>query len=109
MARVYARPDIRNWPLDLRDPTSAVKFFIAMAVFCACAASAQTPQSPHPPQLLAITFDDLPAHGAHPPAISRMQIIQSIVATLRREKLPPTYGFINGVRTEESPETLDVL
>jgi peptidoglycan/xylan/chitin deacetylase (PgdA/CDA1 family) len=38
-----------------------------------------------------------------------MQIIQSILATLQREKLPPTYGFMNGVRTEESPDTLDVL
>ncbi len=58
---------------------------------------------------LAITFDDLPAHGAHPPAQSRLDIIQSILATLQREHLPPTYGFINGVRTEEHPETLAVL
>ena len=45
----------------------------------------------------------------HPPTISSLQIIQSILATLQRKKLPPAYGFINGVRTEESPETLDVL
>jgi peptidoglycan/xylan/chitin deacetylase (PgdA/CDA1 family) len=82
------------------------KFLITMALFCAFAASAQSPLTPQP---LAITFDDLPAHGPHPPTITRLQIIQSILATLQREKLPPTYGFINGVRTEESPETLDVL
>ena len=83
--------------------------FLTIALFSAFAASAQTPKSPLPLQPLAITFDDLPAHGAHPPAISRTQIIQSILATLQREKLPPTYGFINGVRTKEVPETLGVL
>jgi len=96
-------------PRDRRDPARASKFLLAIALFSSFAASAQTPQSPLPLQPLAITFDDLPAHGAHPPAITRMQIIQSILATLQREKLPPTYGFINGVRTEESPETLGVL
>lgn len=75
-------------------------------LFSAFTTSAETPV---PQQQLAITFDDLPAHGAHPPAISRIQIIQSILATLESEKLPPTYGFVNGVRTKEVPETLDVL
>jgi peptidoglycan/xylan/chitin deacetylase (PgdA/CDA1 family) len=95
--------------LDRRGPARASKFLLVIALFPVFAANAQSPQSALPPQSLAITFDDLPAHGAHPPAITRMQIIQSILATLQREKLPPAYGFINGVRTEESPETLGVL
>ncbi len=70
---------------------------------------AQTAQNPTTSSHLAITFDDLPAHGPHPAEISREQIIQSILKTLQREKLPPTYGFINGVRTEEASETLNVL
>jgi peptidoglycan/xylan/chitin deacetylase (PgdA/CDA1 family) len=73
----------------------------------ASAVHAQSPLAQQQP--LAITFDDLPAHGARPPAVSRIQIIQSILTTLQREKLPATYGFFNGVRTEEAPETLDVL
>jgi peptidoglycan-N-acetylglucosamine deacetylase len=60
-------------------------------------------------QLLAITFDDLPAHGAKPASVSRLQIAQSILDTLKQQHMPPVYGFINGVRTEEAPETLDVL
>ena len=58
---------------------------------------------------MAITFDDLPAHGAKPPATTRMEIAQSVLKTLKQEKMPPTYGFINGVRTEEDPSTLAVL
>ncbi len=58
---------------------------------------------------LAVTFDDLPAHGARPPEQTRLEIIQAILATLQREQMPPTYGFVNGVRTEEQPETMAVL
>ncbi len=58
---------------------------------------------------LAITFDDLPAHGPLPAGQTRLQIAQSILTTLRERKLPPTYGFINAVRTEEHPETVAVL
>ena len=60
-------------------------------------------------QPLAITFDDLPAHGKRPPSVSRLQIIQAFLATMQAEKLPPIYGFINGVRTEEDPTTDLVL
>jgi peptidoglycan-N-acetylglucosamine deacetylase len=109
MAKVFALSAFYKWPPDRWNPTSSAKYLIAMALFTAFVVNAQTPQSPLPPQPLAITFDDLPAHGPLPPGISRLQIIQSILATLQRERLPPTYGFINGVRTEESPETLDVL
>lgn len=60
-------------------------------------------------QQLAITFDDLPAHGPRPASVSRLQIVQSVLETLRQQHMPPVYGFINGVRTEEAPETLGVL
>jgi peptidoglycan/xylan/chitin deacetylase (PgdA/CDA1 family) len=60
-------------------------------------------------QQIAITFDDLPTHGARPARETRLEIANSILATLKAEKLPPTYGFVNGVRTEEDPITLAVL
>ncbi len=60
-------------------------------------------------QQIAITFDDLPASGERPATISRVQIAQSILETLGREAMPPVYGFVNGVRTEEDPGTLAVL
>jgi peptidoglycan/xylan/chitin deacetylase (PgdA/CDA1 family) len=58
---------------------------------------------------VAITFDDLPAHGQRPADESRLQIAQSILATLKAQKLPPVYGFVNGQRVEEDARTLAVL
>jgi peptidoglycan/xylan/chitin deacetylase (PgdA/CDA1 family) len=60
-------------------------------------------------QQMAITFDDLPAHGEKPPGMTRLDIANSILATLKRENMPPTYGFINGIRTEEAPVSESVL
>ena len=58
---------------------------------------------------MAITFDDLPAHGEMPPGMSRLEITQSILATLKREQMPPVYGFINGKKVEDDPSSLAVL
>jgi peptidoglycan-N-acetylglucosamine deacetylase len=60
-------------------------------------------------QQMAITFDDLPAHGEKPAGTTRLEIVQSILATLRQERLPPTYGFINGKRAEEDASSPAVL
>jgi len=60
-------------------------------------------------QQMAITFDDLPAHGEMPAGISRLDIAQSILATLKQRQMPPTYGFINGKRVEEDASSLAVL
>jgi peptidoglycan/xylan/chitin deacetylase (PgdA/CDA1 family) len=106
MAKIPSLPTAHQWHFN---PTRGVKSLIAIALFSALTVFAQAPRDPLRPQPLAITFDDLPAHGPLPAAISRLQIIQSILATLEHEQLPPIYGFINGVRTEEAPETLDVL
>jgi peptidoglycan/xylan/chitin deacetylase (PgdA/CDA1 family) len=103
------RPTVCKRSVVRRNPIVAAKLLIAIAVISAFASSGQTPQRPGSLQPLAITFDDLPTHGSHLPAISSLQVVQSILATLQREKLPLTYGFINGVKTEESPETFEVL
>jgi len=60
-------------------------------------------------QQMAITFDDLPVHGARPQGETRLEIIQSILGTLKDERLPPVYGFINGGRGAEDPDSLSVL
>lgn len=60
-------------------------------------------------QQMAVTIDDLPASGARPATISRLEIAQTILEVLRRERMPPVYGFVNGIRTEEDPGTLAVL
>jgi peptidoglycan/xylan/chitin deacetylase (PgdA/CDA1 family) len=60
-------------------------------------------------QQMAVTIDDLPVHGPLPPGMTRLEIAQSILATLKREKMPPVYGFINAERVEKDPSMLGVL
>jgi peptidoglycan-N-acetylglucosamine deacetylase len=81
------------------------------------AAVAQTPAHPAPravqgttaPLKVAFTFDDLPAHGPLPPGMARPAVVQSILATLKRENLPPVYGFINGFRVARYPYQIHIL
>jgi peptidoglycan/xylan/chitin deacetylase (PgdA/CDA1 family) len=69
----------------------------------AYAAMAETaPPAAAAPQL-AITFDDLPAHSLLPPGETRMEVASKILGALHDAHLPPTYGFVNGVRIEEQP------
>jgi peptidoglycan/xylan/chitin deacetylase (PgdA/CDA1 family) len=60
-------------------------------------------------QQMAITFDDLPVHGAMPAGVTRLEIAQSILVTLQREKTPPVYGFVNGKRGKGDPSSLAAL
>jgi len=61
------------------------------------------------PLRIAITFDDLPAHGPLPPGEARLEVASKIIAALHDANVPPTYGFVNGVRIEEQPADADVL
>ena len=81
--------------------------FVAASTFAACclfahAARAQQPQ-------LAITFDDLPAHGKLPPGEPRPEVVRSILSTLKQENLPPVYGFVNGFRIARFPYQVHIL
>jgi len=62
-----------------------------------------------PRQRVALTFDDLPVHGALPPGLSRSDIARSVLAALAARKAPPTYGFVNAKGLEEAPGNADVL
>lgn len=61
------------------------------------------PVDPAHPLELAITFDDLPAHGPLPPGEFRPRPIRSILKTLHDEQMPPIYGFVNGFRIAQYP------
>jgi lysophospholipase L1-like esterase len=65
--------------------------------------------SAEPAPKIAITFDDLPAHGSLPPGATRMEVIAKIITALRNAHVPPVYGFVNGVRIEEQPADAAVL
>lgn len=70
---------------------------------------AATPTNAATPLQVAFTFDDLPAHGPLPTGVERRDVAKSILATLKREKMPPTYGFINGFRVEQFPYQIEIL
>ncbi len=59
--------------------------------------------------MVAFTFDDLPAHGPLAPGQVRWDVLRSVLATLKQEKMPPVYGFVNGFRMEEYPYQIHLL
>jgi peptidoglycan/xylan/chitin deacetylase (PgdA/CDA1 family) len=71
--------------------------------------AAQGPPSAKAPLQIAITFDDLPAHGPLPPGMARPAVVKSILATLKRENMPPIYGFVNGFRIARYPYQIHIL
>jgi peptidoglycan/xylan/chitin deacetylase (PgdA/CDA1 family) len=60
-------------------------------------------------QEVALTFDDLPAHGPLPTGLTRVDIIKSLTHALQVAQAPPVYGFVNAKRLEEGPDNLQVL
>jgi len=58
---------------------------------------------------MAITFDDLPTHGALPPGETRLAIVTRIIGALQSRGTPPVYGFTNGSPLEREPELQSVL
>lgn len=84
------------------------------AAFCLLNARALTAQSPaqlpaNAPLQVAFTFDDLPAHGPLPPGMARPAVVHSILDTLKREHMPPIYGFVNGFRVARYPYQIHIL
>jgi peptidoglycan-N-acetylglucosamine deacetylase len=60
-------------------------------------------------QQIAITFDDLPAHGPLPPGETRTEVASQVIHALRRAHVPPVYGFVNGQIVQQQPDTGAVL
>lgn len=58
---------------------------------------------------IAITVDDLPAHGPLPEGMTRLGIAQSYLDTLKRHGVPEAYGFVNAVKIEREPGSEAVL
>jgi len=58
---------------------------------------------------VAITFDDLPAHGELPAGVSRSDVARNIIRALQARGVPGVYGFVNGGRQEGDPDRHEVL
>jgi lysophospholipase L1-like esterase/peptidoglycan/xylan/chitin deacetylase (PgdA/CDA1 family) len=57
---------------------------------------------------IALTFDDLPAHGPLPPGVSRLDIVRTIIAALKAHDAP-AFGFLNGGFGVDDPQSPAVL
>ena len=91
-------------------PIAAAVACVAAVALGPSAGASMSPQAPAPEKTrVALTFDDLPAHGPLPPGMTRVDVARSIVAALQARKAPPVYGFINARQLEANPGDIDVL
>jgi peptidoglycan-N-acetylglucosamine deacetylase len=60
-------------------------------------------------QQIAFTWDDLPAHSSLPPGETRVEIGKKIIAAMQAERMPPAFGFVNGIQTEREPLSAPML
>ena len=58
---------------------------------------------------IAITVDDLPAHGPLAPGQTRLSIVERLLAAFAKHRLPPIYGFVNGKKVDDDPALEAVL
>jgi peptidoglycan/xylan/chitin deacetylase (PgdA/CDA1 family) len=58
---------------------------------------------------IAITVDDLPAHGKLPPGMTRLGIAGSYLETLKAHGVPEAYGFVNAKKIADEPGSEAVL
>lgn len=88
---------------------SFVRFWSALGCALALGLTAGRGVGQNTAPQVAITFDDLPAHGPLPPGMARPAVVQSILSTLKREGMPPVYGFVNGFRVSQYPYQIHIL
>jgi peptidoglycan-N-acetylglucosamine deacetylase len=78
---------------------------LAIATFAVATAQPAAPA----PVLIALTFDDLPAHGPLPPGETRLSVAAAILATLKAHRVHEAYGFVAGSFGAGEPDAAQVL
>jgi peptidoglycan-N-acetylglucosamine deacetylase len=58
---------------------------------------------------VAVTVDDLPAHGPPLPGVSRLTVVERLLAAFAAHKLPAVHGFVNGKLVDDDPALEVVL
>ena len=71
-------------------------------------ASCSTIQAGEQRPEIAITIDDVPVHAPYPPGVTPSQVNDQMIAALKAAGVP-SIGFVNGIGTEQHPETLQEL
>ncbi len=78
------------------------RLLVSATVVIAIAVSARAQQ-------IAFTWDDLPSHSALPPGETRVEIGRKLIAAMKEAHMPPVYGFVNGIHTEDEPLSTPML
>ncbi len=77
-----------RWP-------SVILHAIVLATFAATPGLARGPRAAGlAAPAIAVTFDDIPAHGPLPPGVSRLDVVRAITDALVAAKVP-AFGFLN--------------
>jgi len=92
-----------NWPTFL---TFASRYIRGPGVAESSSSDSARDSATHE---VALTFDDLPAHGPLPQGLTRVDIINGIIHALQAAHAPATYGFVNTETTEKVKGTEEVL
>jgi peptidoglycan/xylan/chitin deacetylase (PgdA/CDA1 family) len=71
--------------------------------------SAGAPSSAASPVEVAVTVDDLPAHGPLAPGVTRLEIARRILDAFTRHHVPAVYGFVNGKLVDVEPDSVAIL
>ena len=85
---------------------------VSTALLAAVIVAAGAAAAPTPPATsfdIAITVDDVPAHGALTPGMTRVEIARTYIAALKAHKVPEAYGFVNAVHLVNEPENEGAL
>lgn len=61
------------------------------------------------PTEIAITVDDLPHHGDLPPGVTRLEIVNKMLAAFEKHHIKGVYGLINGAHVATDPDGQAVL
>jgi len=61
------------------------------------------------PTRVTVTIDDFPQNGDLPPGMTRQEIAQKIIATLKANGVANPYGFSNGTFMEYAPGDKDIF
>ncbi|GGY82951.1 polysaccharide deacetylase family protein [Pseudoduganella plicata] len=84
-------------------------FGTTLALLGALLASATALAQPPERFDIAITVDDLPAHGPLPSGMTRADIAASHVALFKARGVPEAFGFVNANRLEQEPDSAAAL
>ena len=58
---------------------------------------------------VAVTVDDLPAHGPPLPGAGRLAVVETLLAAFAAHELPAVHGFVNGKLVNDNPALEVVL